>query len=166
MSDSATTSTPATAAPEAGQPETFSREYVTELRNENAGLRVSKKEAVEAAKTEARSEAIKEYEAQVSERDTTISTLQTDLSARDLELLKIKAVLAAEVPSEDVLDVVTLIQGTDDESVSESVKRVKALLGKAPATVPATDPTQGAGSGHIPLNGDPVLNVLKRAVGA
>ncbi|AZS11985.1 scaffolding protein [Mycobacterium phage Zetzy] len=163
MSDTPTTTETQNAADQGQEPkvETFSRDYVEELRRENAGLRVSKKEAVEAAKAEV----IREYEAKAAEKDTTITELQTSLSDRDLELLKIKAVLGAEVPTEDVLDVVSLIQGTDEDSVSESVKRVKALLGKAPAKSPAFDPTQGSGS-HIPLNGNPLLDALKRAVGA
>lgn len=168
MSETHTTpETPAT-SDQSQEPkvETFSREYVEGLRSEAAKYRNEKKDAVEAAKTETRAAVVKEYEPQLAEKDSRISELESDLSARDLELLKLKAVLKAEIPTEDVLDVVTLIQGTDEETVSESVKRVKALLGKAPAKGPAFDPTQGAGTGHMPLNGNPVLDALKRAVGA
>lgn len=167
---SETQATPETpAATDQGQEpkvETFSREYVEGLRQEAAKYRNEKKDAVERAKTETRAEVVKEYEPQLAEKDSRISELESDLAARELELLKLKAVLKAEIPTEDVLDVVTLIQGTDEETVSESVKRVKALLGRAPAKAPAVDPTQGTGSGHMPLNGNPVLDALKRAVGA
>ncbi|AXH50385.1 scaffolding protein [Mycobacterium phage Ollie] len=167
MSDTPTTTDTPAATDQGQEPkvETFSREYVEGLRSEAARYRNEKKDAVEEAKTATRAEVVKEYEPQIAEKDSRISELEIDLSARALELLKIKAVLNAEIPSEDVLDVVTLIQGTDDDTVSESVKRVKALLGKAPAKSPAFDPTQGSGS-HLPLNGNPLLDALKRAVGA
>ncbi|AJD82434.1 scaffolding protein [Mycobacterium phage Sheen] len=158
-----------TSTPDNGQEpkvETFSREYVEGLRSEAAKYRNEKKDAVETAKTETRADVIKEYEPQLAERDTKISSLESDLSARDLELLKIKAVLNAGIPSEDVLNVVSLVQGTDDESVSESVSRVKALMSKAPASQPPVDHTQGTGGGVPPLNGDKVLNILKAAVKA
>ncbi|AIS73688.1 scaffolding protein [Mycobacterium phage Panamaxus] len=168
MSDTqSTTETPA----ESGQgqepkTETFSREYVEGLRQEAAKYRNEKKDAVEAAKTEARAETIREYEEKAAEKDATISDLQSKLNDSTLELTKLKAVVEAKIPVEDILDVVTLVQGTDEETVSESVKRVKALLDKAPASQSPVDHTQGAGGGVVPLNGDPVLNVLKRAVGA
>jgi|SRR5699024_520989 len=145
--------------------ETFSREYVEDLRAEAAKYRTEKKDAVDAAKTEARAEAVQEYETQVAERDSKIGELETTLSDRTLELTKLKAVLSAEIPSEDVLEVAELVQGTDEESISESVKRVKALLSKGSPKSPAFDPTQGSGNNHIPLNGDPVLKALNNALG-
>lgn len=141
--------------------ETFSLDYVQGLRNEAAKYRTEKKDAVEVAKAEV----IREYEQKAAERDTALTELQSTLSGRDLELLKLKSILAAEIPSEDVLDVATLVQGIDEESVSESVNRVKALLGKSPSKAPAVDPSQGSGS-HMALNGDPLLEMVKRAVGA
>lgn len=149
-------------APEVPKQETFSRDYVESLRNEAAKYRNEKKDAVDAAKAEV----IRDYEAKLAEKDTALAGLQTEHSAAALELLKLKKVLEAEIPSADALEVAALVQGTDEESVSESVKRVKALLGKAPAKVPAVDVTQGSGGKDIPLNGDPVLDLLKRAVGA
>ena len=79
--------------------------------------------------------------------------------------MKLKAVLAENIPTEDVLDVVSLVQGSDEESVSESVKRVKSLIGKAPAKDRPVDPSQGTGN-HVPLNGDPILQSIKAIVGA
>jgi len=168
MSETPTnTEAPADSSPgQAPKVESFSADYVKDLREEAARYRNEKKQAVEDARTEARTEVVKEYEPKVAERDQAISQLQQDLSARDLELLKLKAVLAEGIPSEDVLDVVTLIQGDDEESVSESVKRVKALLGKSPAKQSPVDHSQGRGGDVPPLNGDKVLNILKAAVKA
>ena len=163
MSDTPTTpTTPAAPAPEATQPqETFSRDYVESLRQEAAQARVAKKNAVE----EARQEVAKEYEPKLAKKDTALTTLQKQYDETALELLKIKSVLEAEVPTADILEVAALVQGTDEESVKSSVERVKALLGKAPARDRAVDRSQGSGS-TVPLNGDPILNMLKAAVKA
>lgn len=141
--------------------ETFSLEYVQGLRQEAAKYRTEKNDAVEKAKAEV----IRDYEAKLSERDAAFNETQSELSARALELLKLKAVLAADIPSEDVLEVVTLIQGEDEATVSESVKRVKSLLGKAPKSERPVDPSQGS-TNVLPLNGDPLLESVKRIVGA
>lgn len=163
MSDTTTTpETPAVPAPEANQQqETFSRDYVETLRQEAARYRTEKKDAVEAGKAEV----IKDYEGKLAEKDTAFGELQTAHAETSLELLKIKSVLESGIPREDVLEVVALVQGSDEESVKESVERVKSLLGKSPAKDRLIDPSQGSGS-HIPLNGDPILNLLKAAVKA
>ncbi|AOT25468.1 head scaffolding protein [Mycobacterium phage BabyRay] len=168
MSDTqSTTETPST--PDNGQEpkvETFSREYVEGLRQEAAKYRNEKKDAVEAAKAETRAEVVREYEEKAAEKDGVINDLQSKLDASTLELTKLKAVVEAQIPVEDILDVVTLVQGTDEDTVSESVKRVKALLGKNAEHQSPVDYSQGTGGGVPPLNGDPVLNILEKAVRA
>lgn len=145
--------------------ETFSKDYVQELRNEAAKYRNEKKEAVEAARDVAKSEVIGEYESKLSNKDSALSDIQNELSGTKLELLKLKSVLAADIPSVDVLEVVSLVQGSDEDTVSDSVQRVKALLGKTPQRDRPIDPSQGSGNA-IPLNGDPLLETIKRIVGA
>jgi hypothetical protein len=163
MSDENPTTDTASVAPAqvASQQESFSLDYVQQLRNEAAKYRTEKNDAVERAKTEV----IKDYESKLTERESAFNETQAELSARALELLKLKAVVSAGIPTEDVLDVVTLIQGDDDATVSESVKRVKSLLGKAPANERPIDPSQGQAN-VLPLNGDPLLETVKRIVGA
>lgn len=164
MSDTAPapTAPPATAPEATPQQETFTRDYVEALRGEAAKYRTEKNSAVDAAKAAV----IKEYEGKAVERDAKFSDLETSHAAAQLDLLKLKSVLEAEIPASDILEVVALVQGSDEDSVKESVNRVKALLGKSPANVSATDVTQGSGNGTVPLNGNPVLDILKRAVGA
>jgi hypothetical protein len=168
MSDEApiTTETEAPSQEDApSTPETFSIEYVQELqkqaseaRNQAGKYRIEKKHAAE----NARAETVKEYEAKLNE---TVSGLREELDTASLELQKLKAVLAEGIASEDALDVASLVQGTDEESISESVKRVKSLIGKAPEKARPIDPSQGSGN-HVPLNGDPILEKVKRMVGA
>jgi hypothetical protein len=156
-----TDAAPAQEAPKPVAPETFSKEYVQELRNEAAKYRTEKNDAVERAKADV----IKDYESKLSEKESAFNETQQELSARALELLKLKAVVSAGISSEDVLDVVTLVQGSDEETVSESVKRVKSLIGKAPEKDRPIDPSQGTGN-QLPLNGDPLLETVRRIVGA
>ncbi|ATW60883.1 scaffolding protein [Mycobacterium phage Archetta] len=166
--------TPSTETPDAGATtetktdeaaKTFSAEYVKDLREEAARYRTEKKDAVEAAKTETRAEVVAEYEPQIADRDTKIAELERTVADQTAELLKLKAVVDAKVPVEDVFTVAELVHGADQESISESVKRVMSIYGKKQKPDVPTDPSQGSG-GATPLNGDPIANLLKRAVGA
>lgn len=159
--DAAQAQVVATPAVQVQAPEVFSKEYVQELRNEAAKYRTEKNDAVERAKADV----IKDYEVKLSDKEQAFSETQKELSERALELLKLKAVVSAGISSEDALDVVTLIQGSDEDSVSESVKRVKSLIGKAPEKDRPIDPSQGTGN-QLPLNGDPLLETVRRIVGA
>jgi hypothetical protein len=145
---------------EAAKPETFSLDYVQGLRQEAAKYRTEKNDAVAAAKAELAAN----FDRAIAEKDTEFEALKADVSARELELIKLRAVLSAGIPSEDVLEVVTLVQGNDEIEISDSVNRVKALIGKNPPKDRPVDPSQGS-SNTIPLNGDPLLESLKKIVG-
>ena len=163
MSDEAATAeTVSTETPEAPEAqETFGLEYVQDLRQEVAKLRqeagkyrLQRNEATERAKADLS----KDYESKLSEREAAFNEL-------NVELLKLKAVVSEGIPTEDIFDVAALIQGDDEATVSDSVKRVKSLLDKAPTRERPVDPSQGSGN-VLPLNGDPLLETVKRMVGA
>jgi hypothetical protein len=116
---------PDASAPEAPAAETFSLDYVKTLRDEAASHRIKAKEAGDAA----RAEVIKEYEGKMAEKDTALGELSATAKADSEALLKLKAVIAAKIPVEDIEDVIALVQGSDVESITESVNRVKSLLG-------------------------------------
>jgi len=165
MSDTDTTTADTTI--DAGVPEThpapevFSKEYVQELRNEAARYRTQKNEAVEATKTAV----TKEFEAKLAEKDVALTELQQQFSNAQLELEKLYVALEAKVPSDKVRAFAAILQGTDAESINESAASAKELFTGLDQKSPAYDPTQGAGSGVLPLNGDPLLNALKKVVG-
>jgi len=161
MSDETQSVDAAAPTQEVAKVESFSKEYVQDLRNEAAKYRTEKNDAVERAKADV----IKDYEGKLSERESAFNELKGELSARQLELLKLKAVVSEGIPSEDVLDVVSLVQGSDEATISESVARVKSLIGKNPPKDRPVDPSQGTGN-VLPLNGDPLLDMVKRVVGA
>lgn len=148
-------------APEAA-PETFSREYVEELRRENAKHRTAKTEAVDAVKAQL----TQEYEAKLAEKDTAYTELQNQLGDAWIELEKVYTALDAKVPSEKVRAFAAILKGSDPDSIKESAESAKELFGGFGKADAPTDPTQGSGGGHLPLNGDPILNALKKAVGA
>lgn len=160
MSDN-TSETVEAVAQEVPRAETFSLDYVQGLRQEAAKYRTERNEAVANVKAELQSQ----FEAQLSAKDSEFGELKSALSAREVELLKLKSVLAAGIPADDVLTVADLVQGSDEETVSESVNRVKSLIGKNPSKDRPVDPSQGSGN-TIPLNGDPLLETIKRMVGA
>ena len=140
---------------------TFDEAYVKSLRDEAAAARVAKKDAVDAA-VKLANEA---HQAELAARDTAAAELQNELAAARLELEKYRIAVEAKVPSDKVAAFVNILQGSDSESIAESAKSALELAGGFSATKSAFDPTQGFGGKPLPLNGDPILDALKKAVG-
>lgn len=66
----------------------------------------------------------------------------------DIELMKMKAAVNAGIPTEHINEAVELVQGDDEETITESVNKIVAVLnrpGPEPEFSPAFDPTQGHG---------------------
>lgn len=168
MSDNTNTeSTPEAApTPEVGkpleaQPKLFDEAYVKSLRDEAAAARVAKKDAVEAAE-----KALKEaHAAELAARDTAYTELQNQLGQAWIELEKLYTTIDAKVPSDKVRAFVSILQGDDKESIQASAKSAYELAGGFNTKSPAFDPTQGFGGKDLPLNGDPILEAIKAAVG-
>jgi len=162
-----TTDTPAvtpavTATPLEAQPKLFDEAYVKSLRDEAAAARVAKKDAVEAAVKEANDK----FQAELASRDTALAETQNELSAARLDLEKYKIAVEAEVPSSKVAAFVSILQGTDTESIRASAQAAYDLAGGFKTNGPAYDPTQGfGGSAPLALNGDPILQALKGIAG-
>jgi hypothetical protein len=162
MSDTDSTADTVADTTQEGVPaeETFSLSYVQQLRGEAAKYRNEKNVAVDAAK----SALAQEYDGKLQQAEEKYREIEAANSGLALDLVKIRAVIEAGVPSESVFEFADLIQGEDEASVSDSVAKVKALLGKQPAQDRPVDPSQGSGN-TIPLNGDPLLKMLEQVVG-
>ena len=144
------------------QPKLFDEAYVKSLRDEAAAARVAKKDAVDAALKTAN----ETHQASLAERDTAYTELQNELASARLELEKLYVSIDANVPSDKVRAFAGLIQGSDTESIQASAKAAYDLAGGFATKSPAFDPTQGLGGRKdIPLNGDPILQAIKNAVG-
>lgn len=161
--ESTTETKKAPEAPKADGVETFSKDYVQQLRQEAAQHRTSKNDAVEAAKAETAAS----YDVQLAERDEIIADLKNQLGNAWIELEKYVTALEADIPSAKVLSFVKVLQGTDKESITDSVKTNLELFGPFETKSPAFDPSQGLGGkgNHMPLNGDPILAAIERIVG-
>lgn len=152
----------ATEAPVEAQPKLFDEAYVKSLRDEAAAARVAKKDAVDAAIKEANDK----FQAELASRDTAYTELQNELAAARLELEKFNVTLDSNVPSDKVRAFVSILQGTDSESIQASAKAAYELAGGFASRTSAFDPTQGfGGRDPLPLNGDPILAAIKSAVG-
>ncbi|AHJ86382.1 scaffold protein [Mycobacterium phage 40AC] len=171
MSDNPTPeSTPeSTPAPEAGKPmepqgKVFDEAYVKSLRDEAAAARVAKKDAVDAAVKELNDK----HQQELAARDTAFTELQNQLGAAWIELEKVYLSLDAKVPNDKVRAFIEILDGTDRDSISESVASRLELVGgfDSKGKSPAFDPSQGrGGKAPLPLNGDPILEAIKQAVG-
>lgn len=159
-----TESAPAAATPEVASPaqETFTKDYVQELRNEAANYRNRAKTAAE----EARNEVKAEYEAKLADKDVEKLELQNQLGQAWIELEKVYTAIEANIPSNKVRAFAAILQGDNADSIKESAKTAADLFGGLDNKGPAIDPTQGKGGTPLPLNGDPLLNALKKVVGA
>ncbi len=117
-------------------------------------------------KVDAENRAREQAEAAVAEHLAELESLR-DVHARLLEAenatARIRAVIAAEIPVEVMSDAIALVTGDDEESISASVARVKALLGRT-ARDAAVDPWQGSGNRAPALNSDELEDTLRRAL--
>jgi biopolymer transport protein ExbD len=152
----------ATETPLEAQPKLFDEAYVKSLRDEAAAARVAKKDAVDAAIKEV-GEA---HSAELASRDTAYTELQTELAQAKIELEKLYISIDANVPSDKVRAFADLLKGSDTETIQASAKSAYELAGGFAKKSPAFDPTQGfGGRDPLPLNGDPILQAIKNAVG-
>ena len=154
------TETQAVDKPLEQQPKLFDEAYVKSLRDEAAAARVAKKDAVDAALKEANDK----FQQELATKDTAYTELQNELAAARLELEKLYISIDSRVPSDKVRAFASLLQGSDSDSIKESAKAAYDLAGGF-TTRSAFDPTQGTGGRDIPLNGDPILEAIKKAVG-
>ncbi|GAB4584409.1 hypothetical protein [Nocardia sp. IFM 10818] len=137
------------------------REKLTKANNEAAKYRNEKNDAVSTAKAEA----VTEYEAKLAAEAEKYSVLEQQLSDKALELVKLHAALNADIPGPSAIEFASLLQGSTEDEITAHAKTVKALFGKTETKDRPTDPTQGSGN-VLPLNGDPLLEMVRRAVGA
>lgn len=160
----ATTPTPAVIEKPKESDKVYDEAYVKQLRDEAAAARVAKRDAVDAAKAEVQAA----HAAELAQKDVAYTELQQTLTDTTLELDKLKVAIAAKVPSEKVLQFAAILQGTDEESLTESAKSAHALFGTLDSRSPAIDPMRGLGGkpdDAMPLNGDPILNAMKGVLG-
>lgn len=141
----------------------WAREKLTKANNEAAKYRTEKNEAVEKAKqevTESFTEKVEALEAQVAERDSEIQSGRHEVD-------KLRAAIDAGISNDKIFTFADLLKGENPEELkshAEELKKLFVVEEKKPAKQSATDPSQGSGGDHLPLNGDPLLDSVMAIV--
>ncbi|MBF9350446.1 hypothetical protein HA138_11745 [Mycobacteroides chelonae] len=84
----------------------------------------------------------------------------------DIQLMRMKAVVNANIPTEHINEAVELVQGDDEETITESVNKIVAVLNRPraePVRPRAIDPTQGHGGGPVDKAEHPLAKALRLA---
>jgi chromosome segregation ATPase len=132
-------------------PEWAQRE-LTDVRQEAARYRNEKKEALSAVETTK------------AEFESKFTDLNDKLNNKELELLKLKAALAAKVPGESAEEFAGLLKGEDFDSLKAHAENVKAMFAAFNKPDAPVDHSQGTGN-NTSLNGDPLLESLAAKLG-
>lgn len=136
----------------------WARKQISEANAEAAKYRTEKKDAVEAAKAEV----AQGFQSKIQELEASIQAAESEKVEARREVDKLKAALGAGIESEKVVQFAGLLQGDTVDALRSNAEELKKLFG-AGSTGPqrAVDASQG-NVPSTPLNGDPLLESLKR----
>ena len=160
--ETSTDAVPAQEAQEAdpAQEQTFSLDYVQQLRAEAAKYRQDKKTAVKAAEDAITSQ----WQTKLDAAGAEYADLKNQVATNEIQVMRYQAMIDQGIPVEVMPDVISLVGGHDEETVAASVAAAKKLLG-ATARDAAVDPMQGSGNRTPALNSDELEDSLRRALG-
>lgn len=138
------------------------------VRAEAAQARVAKRDAVEAAKTEAQQELDKKIEELRKEFEETTVQLNSSKTLVSKLTAALNTVLPEQIGAR-ILDISGRLIGSTDEELKADASRLKTLYGLDSTTeevrIPPTDPSQGLGNNsNLPLNGDGIERALMNAL--
>lgn len=166
MSEQTPTNEQAPSAPaeaQAPSQETFDAAYVKTLREGEAKYRTERN---------AEREAHKKTKDDLATAMTALERLESSSASAaeratkaEHRLAQLEAAIAAEVPTQHLLTFSQLLQGDDPVAMQSHAENLKAMFGVAHQPQRAVDQSQGRNN-STPLNGDPLLEALKRAVKA
>lgn len=131
---------------------------------EAAKYRHEKKDAVEAAKQEV----TESFNARIAELEAELAAKDTDVVSARNDAAKLRATIKAGIDTDKALDFADLLKGENEDELVSHAETLKNLF--APGNPGATkqapvDPSQGiTGKTVPPLNGDPILAAIERAV--
>jgi len=160
--ETSTDAAPAQEAQEAdpAQEQTFSLDYVQQLRAEAAKYRQDKKTAVKAAEDAITAQ----WQTKLDATGAEYADLKNQAATNEIQVMRYQAMIDQGIPVEVMPDVISLVGGHDEETVAASVAAAKKLLG-ATARDAAVDPMQGSGNRTPALNSDELEDSLRRALG-
>ena len=160
--ETSTDAAPAQEAQEAdpAQEQTFSLDYVQQLRAEAAKYRQDKKTAVKAAEDAITSQ----WQTKLDAAGAEYADIKNQSATNEIQVMRYQAMIDQGIPVEVMPDVISLVGGHYEETVAASVAAAKKLLG-ATARDAAVDPMQGSGNRTLALNSDELEDSLRRALG-
>ncbi|AEV52086.1 hypothetical protein [Rhodococcus phage RGL3] len=155
--------TPSTEAEKVEDLPQWAQTLISETRAEAAQHRTEKQSAVETAKAALADE----HTAAIAALNVKVTETETERDGARLEVTKLKAALAVGIDGERAIGFAELLKGDNEDQIKSHADEVRKLFGdNKPAHVPATDPSQGSGNKTpLPLNGDPLLDAIKKKVG-
>lgn len=125
--ETSTDAAPAQEAQEAdpAQEQTFSLDYVQQLRAEAAKYRQDKKTAVKAAEDAITSQ----WQTKLDAAGAEYADLKNQSATNEIQVMRYQAMIDQGIPVEVMPDVISLVGGHDEETVAASVAAAKKLLG-------------------------------------
>lgn len=143
----------------------WARDQITKANAEAAKYRTEKKDAVEAAKAEVTAS----FTAKIEELEAQIKAKEEEGTAARYEVDRLKVALEAGINADKVTKFAGLLNGSSTEELKAHAEELKELFVNDEHPVkrsPAVDPSQGTGSVNpLPLNGDPLLAAVMKAIG-
>jgi hypothetical protein len=173
MSQQATDSTEGTSTQAGQEPTTveqlpeWAQTQIRDLRSEAAGYRTQKNDA----EARVRSAVEAEWQQKLAEASTAKEAAEAQLTSAQLEVKKLRAAFGAIAGegSEDLIQradkFAALIQGSTDEEITTHATELQSLFGSPKVRTPAVDRSPGGGDPALALNGDPLTQSLKAALG-
>lgn len=137
----------------------WAQTLIGNLRKENGTHRTAKTAAEKAAE---------EWQGKFAQQEAAVQEVTGKLSKAELDAVKLKAAIAAKQTGDQALVFAERLQGSTPEEIAADAAKLAAFFGVAPAGTTATvkpDPSQGQGGSDMALNGDPLEQSLKEALG-
>lgn len=148
----------------------WARARLTKANNEAARYRNERNQALE----KAREQVAAEFETKLAELSAAKEAAEAKLAETETNLVKLRAafgVVAPEGGSGSLFDkaseVAELIKGSNEEEIAEHAAKLRELFGSTatPTRVSAVDRTPAGKAEALALNGDPLTQSLKAALG-
>jgi chromosome segregation ATPase len=159
--------------PEAGQapqsvdqlPE-WAQTQIRDLRAEAAGYRTQKNDA----ETRVRTAVEAEFQQQLADANAAKEAAEAQFTGSQLEIKKLRAAFGVlSDGSEELVQradkFASLIQGSTDEEITAHAADLQSLFGSQKIRTPAVDRSPEGGDPALALNGDPLTQSLKSALG-
>ena len=136
----------------------WAQTMIGDLRREAGGYRTAKTAAEKAAE---------EWQGKAVEHENAVKAATEQLSKTELNVAKLKAALLTKQTGEQALVFAERLQGSTPEEIAADAAKLASFFGGSTSTTSTVkpDPSQGQGGSDMALNGDPLEQSLRNALG-